>query len=155
MNKRRLIKAAEVLENLKEERKVLNYGMAIPQKFDLSTWFTDSETFGASCKTTACAIGHFAIHPWFRKKGLKMIKNYSPFGNGKPTYSPVYKEFKEFEGVAKFFKIDVTQAYYLFTPDAYISSERTNPKAVAKRIRAVMNNGFPPWHRMNADGEAT
>jgi hypothetical protein len=39
------------------------------QRFSMSNWGREDKE--SACGTAACAAGHAALHPWFRKRGLK------------------------------------------------------------------------------------
>lgn len=121
MKKDRLLKVAEILEDVK------------PSLFDISCWF-DRET-GNACNTVACALGWAAQHPWFMARGLCLDGENEPYFNGN------YGEY----AAEEFFDITHTQAAYLFMPDGY-SGLNPSVRRVIKRIRKfVETNGKINW----------
>ena len=95
MNAERLEMVAYILENLPQERHVMTGGpKGIPDKFDMATWY--------SCGTTACAIGFASLHPWFRRRGLKLITE------GDET--PAYKGETHYRAVMAFFGLMLLSA---------------------------------------------
>jgi len=67
-----------------------------------------------SCGTTACACGHAALHPWFKKQGLMLSAQGWPFYKGKMG----------FRAIEEFFQIDSILADELFGHMAYSSGNR-------------------------------
>lgn len=115
MNKERLLKLAELLENLPEGR----------PKFSLENWY--------HCGTAACAVGHAAIDPWFRRRGLKLIK----IGR---WHEPAYRDDEGWSAVAAFFGIYIIDAEFLFSAESY---DRGDRRSVARRIRKFVKEGSP------------
>jgi hypothetical protein len=138
MNKQRLLKLAEVLENFDTERK----NLVVPVgAFDMGTWANGLAMNGAlhrreSCGTAACAMGTAMLHPWFRRRGLQVGMEHGPgFGT-----SPYFDGWTGFSAAEAFFGIDHYESNHLFDDSAYPRTRR-GPKSVAKRIRAFVADG--------------
>lgn len=119
MNTERLEKMIEMLHDIPKAR------------FDMANWV------GNDCGTVACAIGHAAQHPWFRKQGLHL----SPPKLGE--FIPLYKRRENWEAVTAFFDIKDEDAEYLFDGWSYASCMRgkPGPAEVIARIRELLENG--------------
>ena len=117
MNEKRLLKLADLLENIPEGR----------PKFNLGFWY--------KCGTVACAIGHAALDPWFKKRGLMLCDDYIPGG----YKLPVFQDREDNEAVMCFFDISDSAVDYLFYENSYPRGRR-GPKTVAKRIRSFVHN---------------
>ena len=94
--------------------------------FNMNTWcYYDEE----SCGTAACALGHAAMIPSFRRAGLKLSESSSrePEHNGVHGYL----------AGASFFGIDYWQSDWIFNPMWYRANHPTRFE-VAKRIRDVI-----------------
>jgi hypothetical protein len=108
----RLQKLAWLLENLPAERPNLVEPVSA---FSMRDWH---------CGARACAIGHAALHPWFRKRGLTLIVTEEgvdcPAAYGKADQMLV----------ARFFGLDIYEYGSLF-----IYSDKRTAKGVAKAIR--------------------
>lgn len=147
---KRLLKLAEVLENFREERKLLHYPV---KRFNLKSWghivLHNAEEKGKEpvCGTSACAFGTAGLHPWFRKRGLDVyFENLGEgtnehitrpmaviFNNDKEGYSS-----EDFDAIVDFFGIESMYAFYIFDPTYYKKRKRNNAEFVAKRIRKVV-----------------
>ena len=151
MNIQHLAKLAQVLDNLKEERKVIDHGI---ERFDMNSW---------KCGTTACAVGHAMYHPYFNDHGLYPDETWQDV---EQTFDevgyrvtkerlvsavPTYQGAEEFPACALFFDISEQDANYLFSPSEYYGEEyqdKITPKQVSRRIKEfIINDGrnAPPF----------
>lgn len=78
------------------------------------------------CGMTACAFGHAATIPYFKRLGLKLMGT-------RGYFRPIYDELVEFEAAAAFFDITEQQASELFMPSTENSLE--TPAEWARRCR--------------------
>jgi hypothetical protein len=139
MNKRRLLKLADLLEADAENEKGV--------RFDLSAWarkddgegyfsmygFSAKEVVPVNCNTAACAWGLAAISGAFKRQGVG-YHIYPSSG----VLVPTYKDKTEIHAAEDFFKISEEEAWFLFDPDEYPERKRTGAageRFVAKRIR--------------------
>lgn len=113
-SKERLLRLADLLENLPKDG----------PRFDMEVWY--------KCGTTACAVGHACLNPWFRRRGLKLGEK-----NNLEYAEPEYRGDTEKWAAAAFFNIGLDEAEYLFYPDRYPNSHRS-ARYVAKRIRSFV-----------------
>lgn len=141
MNKRRLLKLADLLEaDAKRKRGV---------QFDLGTWGEfDSGEPAVSCNTTACAMGLAALSGAFARQGLgyRTRKPYGPDEEGGSIDITFKGAGDDMKATVALFGIHYAEAAWLFTPDAY-DDETTGAKAermVAKRIRDFVNGKARP-----------
>lgn len=140
MNKRRLLKLADLLEADAKNKKGV--------KFDLGTWAspagdewnrqwdTQDNEIKVDCGTTACAVGLACVSGAFARSGLTY--GYKRSWMGGYHLIPKFKGSREFNAVTKFFAIKKPQAMFLFTADKYPDSKIKGAAAeryVAKRIR--------------------
>ena len=119
MIKKRLLTLADALDKLAVK----------PRKrftFSLAGWFRREKI----CGTTACAVGLASTLPEFKRLGLKIH-----------DYLPAFRDLRGWYAVQKFFGISYDAAEYLFSYTQYESNDTTKPKAVADRIRALVNSG--------------
>lgn len=121
MNRERLERLADLLEALPENGSAGENGM----KFNLNTWMT--------CGTVACACGHAACDPWFKRQGLRL--EYWQTGND-DGYGLFYRHWTHFTAVAQFFQISSDRARHLFSGSNY--KRITRPRDVAERIRETL-----------------
>jgi hypothetical protein len=127
MNKRRLLKLADLLEADAKNKTGI--------KFDLGLW-GQGEDGGAvehSCGTTACAIGLAIVSGAFKCSGLE---NY--FGDNSPRISPAFDGVTDWTAVERFFSIKEKEAYFLFFQGRYPPDKQSGAvgeRYVAKRIR--------------------
>lgn len=136
MNKKRLLKLADLLEADAKNRKGI--------KFDLGTWgYVDDDSKGlVSCGTTACAMGLAAISGAFKRQGL----SHKLEGN----YIVVMHDGKEggFSAACNLFGIEYYEARSLFDSEHYPMDVETvgaaGERYVAKRIRDFVAGKFVP-----------
>lgn len=133
MKAARLLRLADYLETVPRDR------------FDMNRWVGDS--WGGkqdlSCGTKACAMGHAATMPFFRKLGLKL----SRFGVG--TGVPAIRGVYGLSAAVEIFGIEWAEADYLFGGISLTGShDHSTPKQVARRIRQFVKRGGPPddWY---------
>lgn len=124
MNKRRLLKLADLLDADSKNKK----GIC----FDFTLWGeVEDEHNPVSCGTTACALGLAAVSGVFKKQGLKYRVRGGCLGIGfKRTWHPATV-------AARFFDITLSDAYELFVHSSGLPSAAgaKAERAVAKRIR--------------------
>lgn len=138
MNKRRLLKLADLLEADAKNKKGV--------KFDLSSWAVpaggivfegDERTVPVDCNTSACAMGLACISGAFKREGLTYEFDYSMTWNGF-ILEPRHEGRSGFEAAASLFDIVRSDAFFLFDPDQYPPNKVKGAAAerfVAKRIR--------------------
>lgn len=145
MNIQHLAKLAQVLDNLKEERKVIDHGI---EEFNMNSW---------KCGTMACAVGHAMYHPYFNDHGLYPDETWEEVEQGfdedglRVTKErlveavPTYQGAEEFTACALFFEISEQDANYLFSPSCYYGEEygdKITPRQVSRRIKEfIINDG--------------
>jgi hypothetical protein len=128
VNKRRLLKLADLLETDAKNRKGI--------RFDLSTWgnVEAADKPVLSCNTTACAMGLAAISGIFKKQGLDY--ELTPSGN---IAIHVKGAYGGFSAAAELFSISHDESDWLFDYPSYgEAATLTGAKGermVAKRIR--------------------
>ena len=139
MNKKRLLKLADLLEADAKNRRGI--------KFDLSTWgetpniaaFTEP-----SCNTTACAIGLACVSGVFKRGGLSFKVNEE--GSIIPILESTVTNYwgeetstlEEFDAVDQFFDLEDRESTFLFSEEEYPRAKRKGAEGerfVAKRIR--------------------
>jgi hypothetical protein len=134
MNKRRLLKLADLLEADAENKEGI--------KFDLHGWgWTEDDTVSQSCGTTACAMGLAVLSGAFKRAGLK---NGSSNRN---EIDPVIGRRRGFDAAEKLFDLTETQSRFLFSVDRYPldrSSGAVGEHYVAKRIRDFVAGKVAP-----------
>ena len=135
MNKRRLLKLADLLEADAKNKKGI--------KFDLGTWgyteasnpFADDAPDPAvSCGTTACAMGLAAISGAFKRQGLKATISQRPTGK----YIAVRLGRREgLSAATKLFGITMRVSEWLFLESGYRTdiNGAKGERVVANRIR--------------------
>lgn len=134
MNRQRLEHLIEVLDSVPRKR------------FSLDHW---------SCDTSACAVGWAAQDPKFKADGFKLARpllDYEPH----PVYQPVKGgPFTEgWEAVCEFFELTHEDAEWLFSIDCYDDFVAVKPRDVAKRIRALLEEGSHTTPQASAQGGA-
>lgn len=138
MNKKRLLKLADELERLAEQKK--------RPRFNLALWGTQrkeqrgKKPSALTCATAACAVGTAMLLPAFRRQGLGCTVI------NENQMVPTYRRGENWEAVDKFF-FDIPnpcddrpseEATFLFSYDSYPKRHwtgRAGMRAVAKRIR--------------------
>lgn len=127
MNKRRLLKLANLLETDAKNKK--------GTRFDLSLWADVSDRKKPiSCGTTVCAMGLAAISGIFKRAGLTYR-----IDNGF-WFSWHGDNLDGFEIATELFDIPYNDASQLFSHTAYSLGQQTGARgelAVAKRIRKL------------------
>jgi len=124
--KRRLLRLADFLDNLPEE------------KFDISSW-VDNDWKGRanlSCGSTACSLGWAATIPAFRKAGLVMKRNKY---DSNFKFIPVLKDMpgnidNTFIAGKEIFGLSRGEFNHLFVPE-YALTYNATPKQAAEHIR--------------------
>jgi hypothetical protein len=138
MNKRRLLKLADLLEaDAKNEKGI---------KFDLANWAAPSGSRGfaavpdvvpVTCDTTACAVGLACISGAFKRSGLTYTFDHD-WTRDVEILVPVFRGAEHFDAVEAFFGIKDDESVFLFLAGSYPKSKTTGAvgeRYVAKRIR--------------------
>jgi hypothetical protein len=142
MNKRRLLKLADLLEADAANKKGV--------KFDLNDWakpadgrrfFEGDERVPVSCNTSACAMGLAAISGAFKRSGLKYELQENVWTGGF-SLVPTFNGKSGFDAAEALFEISSLTAEYLFDSDYYAKSRGAHAElAVAARIRKLVAGG--------------
>lgn len=136
MNKRRLLKLADLLEADAKNKKGI--------KFDLGTWGrSDAGEPSVSCGTTACAMGLAVASGAFKRAGLT---NYFG-GDDEWRICPEFGGEQGFYAAAKLFAIRPSDSEFLFSDDHYPDNKRkgaASERFVAKRIRDFVAGKVAP-----------
>lgn len=125
MNKRRLLKLADLLEADAKNKKGV--------KFDLAAVIMGpncrGETPKLDCGTAACAIGLWALSGKFRDVNVVHIGGFD--------FWPVYKGRSGRNAAELYFEITDPESAWLFLPNFYAgkTTGAVSERAVAKRIR--------------------
>ena len=106
-----------------------------PNLINMEVWIG-----GSGCGTTACAVGHASMDPWFRESGLTIEKR--PMGDS----TIIFFSYPQFNGerympaVEAFFDIDDGTAKCLFGEEAYDNSNdgATIQGEILERIDMVL-----------------
>lgn len=128
MNKRRLLKLADLLE--------ADAIKADGCKFDLGGWgySDDEQPVSHSCGTTACAVGLAVLSGAFEEDGL-----FNSAGEFAREVDPGFKDMIGWEATEEFFGLTGTQSSFLFLKGSYHGKTPTQgadgERAVAQRIR--------------------
>jgi hypothetical protein len=125
MNKRRLLKLADLLEADAKNKNSI--------KFDLHDWGNarDDKELALNCGTTACAMGLAVLSGAFKRAGLTN-------GGSKYFILPEHGDHLGFDAAASLFDIRLNEAEFLFAQGKYASIYQkgaVGERAVAKRIR--------------------
>ena len=139
MNKRRLLKLADLLEADAKNKNGI--------KFDLGTWGCTFDNTGVSysCGTTACAIGLAVVSGAFKRAGLTNYNpNYNPRDITRSSILPVFNGKTGFFATAELFAISEDEAQFLFSDEYYGSAVTVGARGernVARRIRKFVAAG--------------
>lgn len=142
MNKKRLLKLADLLEADAANKKGVKFDLGIwagPSDNGLGTFEDGSDrAVPVGCGTTACAVGLACISGAFKRSGLTY--DFGPMFGSESGFRlrPRFGAYSEFDAVEAFFSIDRMQAEFLFLTDRYPDSKTrgaAGERYVAKRIR--------------------
>jgi hypothetical protein len=128
MNKRRLLKLADLLE--------ADAANECGIKFDLGLWASTEGNQKApelNCGTTACAVGLACISGAFKRQGLTYTSEWGGIW-------PHFDGLREWEAVEAFFGLSASESEFLFVDSHYYRVDlptvgAAGERAVAKRIR--------------------
>lgn len=126
MNKRRLLKLADILDK-------------VPRKhFDLGCFTNSLPENIHTCGTTACALGYAAVDPGFRRAGLKFTSNIG--------LDIQYRKWSGTYAAMSFFELDEATILSLFYPNEareYYNRpwDKITPKMVSRAIRNLVKEG--------------
>jgi hypothetical protein len=120
MNVERLIVLADALDAWQPSFRA--------NEFDLGCWHVER-----SCGTAVCAVGLAATLPELRAAGFKLYR-----GRIFNVSYPSYLGIRGWPAVERFFDVSEDTATYLFGPESYDESERSNPRVVARRLRELV-----------------
>jgi len=140
MNKRRLLKLADLLEADAKNKKGVKFDLSLWAKVDDLDYSTSPDVIEVGCQTTACAIGLACISGAFKLSGLAydLVAKESSGGN---NIVPRYRNYRDFPAIQKFFGITEDQADHLFLDSSYADSRcrgARGERAVAARIRSLV-----------------
>ncbi len=137
--KRRLLKLADFLDTVPEER--FNF-----RKWVNNDWGGKADL---SCGTQACALGWATTIPSFRKLGLRLIKN--PIHDSIFKFVPGLKDFEydndrllgpSQDACWKIFGLSSYEHDILFTEDSGLDIDDVTPKEVANNIRNFVEEKY-------------
>ncbi len=140
MNKKRLLKLADLLEADAKNKKGI--------KFDLGEWGTVSDPEKPlSCGTIGCAMGLAAVSGAFKRAGLSYkLDSFNHVDI--EFFSATQNTTGGFSSAAYLFDIKFDEALELFDPDHYPPRSKIDGAAgermVAKRIRAFVAGKYTP-----------
>lgn len=135
MNKKRLLKLADLLEKDAKNKKGI--------KFDMRHWGdVDNHSEPLSCGTTACAMGLAAISGAFKSAGLDYEVSYSlGFRFIYKTTRSITRSFGGIAAAKELFGIPEIDAVHLFVPKSGPQVGARAERHVAKRIRKYVATG--------------
>jgi hypothetical protein len=81
-----------------------------------------------NCGTSACAVGHACMDPFFQDQGLQMSVNGAPRFGGESSWA----------AVRLFFDLDAMSAEYLFSYEAYENGGSATAEEVSDRIESFL-----------------
>lgn len=145
MNKRRLLKLADLLKTNAKNRK--------GAKFDLNRWGkVSSDDDLMSCGTTACAAGLAAISGAFKRSGLgyKLVPRFDSGYNITITLNGKCRDHSgrvgSYHSIQEFFALSEDEADFIFLKTSYEWSTKgaEGERAVAKRIRDFVSGKVAP-----------
>ena len=136
MNKRRLLKLADLLEADAKNKKGI--------KFDLGTWARPAnarferkeKTVPVDCNTVACAVGLACISGAFKREGLS--HSYKSSALGGYYLVPKLGRLTDMAAAARLFGLKIREAEFLFYESSYPDGKTrgaAGERFVAKRIR--------------------
>lgn len=144
MNKRRLVKLADLLEDDAKNKKGVRFDLSLWGQVPALTQTEKPETIKVNCGTQACAIGLACISGAFKRSGFTYAVTSKNEGAGN-NIRPVFMEYRDFFAVEKFFEISRPEAEFLFLDTKYQESRGAeSERAVAKRIRAFVDGKVSP-----------
>ncbi len=141
MNKKRLLKLADLLDADAKNKKGI--------KFDLAHWarpavagvrFTEEEGVPVDCGTAACAVGLACISGAFKRSGFS-YRLCDCEGSHRLHVIPTFNGEEDMNAVEQFFAISDVEADNLFQAHSYPEKKRKGAigeRAVAKRIRDLV-----------------
>lgn len=137
MNKKRLLKLADLLEADAKKKKGVKFNLSLWGKVDVIDPDQVPKTVKVDCGTTACAIGLACISGAFKRAGLRAV-TVSKNATGGNNIKPAFGQYREWSAVQEFFGLNFDALRFLFT-NAWYDHENMDgargEKIVAKRIR--------------------
>lgn len=123
MNKRRLLKLADLLEADAKNKKGI--------KFNMSDWgVMDDPDNPVSCGTEACAMGLAALSGAFRKAGLNYYR-----GERAVYFKWKGRDIDGIDAAQKLFELEHEDAWNFFIPGDHPRTGAAAERHLAKRIR--------------------
>lgn len=140
-------------EALRQLRRVLLVAATTPKPavgFDMGSWFVGGgpdhkaelkDLIEMRCGSTACALGHAALDPWFKDRGLH-IELRTP-DRVRPYFEPVHANRHGMMAACHFFDLDFRDAEFLFEPCEYVgnSAAEISPMQVIERVDWLLKHG--------------
>lgn len=147
MNKKRLLKLADLLEADAKNKKGVKFDLAViaaPAKEE-GCYFYSSFGRGAkpemNCGTAACAVGLATLHPTFNRMGLTYYYNKSD------EFQPKFGKHRGWgKAERKFFDLNEHESAFLFVHYSYPTRPEgaKGERAVARRIRSFAAGKISP-----------
>ncbi len=148
MNKRRLLKLADLLIADASKRRGIKFNLEVVGQVETRP---DDDKVELNCGTQACAMGLAAISGAFKRAGLGYVlkENESLFDGGDyDVITTVNGRACQYDSAAmKLFDLTKGQADFLFSPSEYRADMMKGAKAerfVAKRIRDLVAGKVTP-----------
>lgn len=140
MQKRRLLKLADLLEKDAKNKKGI--------KFDMTDWGTMFDVKKPlSCDTRACAMGLAALSGAFKRQGLTygfvMSGDEHDVGCTRINFEYKGRRTNGFSAAERLFEISMREAEYLFSPGNFDDRGGKGEREAAKRIRDFVRDGIP------------
>lgn len=137
MNKKRLLKLADLLEADAKNKKGI--------KFSLHGWgeADDAKKIAVDCGTQACAVGLACLSPVFNRSGLVCAP--APLKDG--AIEPKFGRRYGWHAVKAFFDLGFDEAKFLFSSFEYpsgLTEKAKGERYVAKRIRNFVAGKVAP-----------
>lgn len=144
MNKRRLLKLADLLEADAKNKKGVKFNLHIVGYVD---GVPDDENVKLDCGTSACAMGLAAMSGAFKREGLSYKVTEGWMNNIEPTFNG--RALMYDTAAMRVFDIKRREANFLFTPSSYECDYdqlkgAKGERLVAKRIRNFVAGKVAP-----------
>lgn len=141
MNKRRLLKLADLLEADAKNKKGIKFDLNVVGYVDN---IPENEVVKLDCGTSACAVGLAAMSGKFNREGLSYKVTTGWLNNIVPTFNGRVLQYDT--AAMRLFEITRREANFLFTPGQYQTRQEgaKGERYVAKRIRDFVAGKVAP-----------